>query len=36
LVSDRIKGIKAGFIADSCQRFAGIENWYIKTKRVFK
>lgn len=36
LVSDNIKGIEEYSIADSCQRFLNIENWYIKTKRVFK
>ncbi|MBU3918556.1 peptidoglycan-binding protein [Patescibacteria group bacterium] len=36
LVAEKIKGIEPGLIADSCQRFAEIENWYIKTKRVLK
>ncbi len=36
LTADKIKGIEAGLIADSCQRFAEVENWYIKTKRVLK
>jgi len=31
-----IKGIKTGFIADPSQRFAGITDWYIKTKRAWK
>jgi len=35
-VTQKVKGIEAGLIADSCQRFAEIENWYIKTKRVLK
>jgi len=36
LAVDKIKGIEPGLIADSCQRFTGIENWHIKTKRVLK
>lgn len=36
LVSKEIKGINAKIIADPSQRFAEIENWYIKTKRVWK
>ena len=47
LVSNKIKGIcpvseefsseaKAGIIADPSKRFSNIENWYIKTKRVWK
>ena len=35
-VSKEIKGVKAGIIIDPSQRFADIENWYIKTKRVWK
>ena len=35
-VSKEIKGIKPGIITDPSQRFAEIEEWYIKTKRVFK
>lgn len=31
-----IKGIGAKIIADPSKRFSGIENWYIKTKRVWK
>ena len=33
---NKIKGIKPGLIADSSQRFAGIEDWYINTKRSWK
>lgn len=37
LVSKEIKGIKTQkLIADPSKRFSGIENWYIKTRRVFK
>jgi len=36
LAVDKIKGIEPGLIADSCQRFAEIENWHIKTKRILK
>jgi peptide/nickel transport system substrate-binding protein len=32
-ISQEIKGIETGLIADPSKRFAGIENWYIKTKR---
>jgi len=34
-VSKEIKGIKTGIITDPSQRFANIEEWYIKTKRVW-
>lgn len=34
-VSSKIKGIEKEIIVDSSQRFSGIENWYIKTKRVW-
>ena len=34
--SNKIKGIKAGLIADPSQRFSAIEDWYITTKRAFK
>lgn len=34
-VSKSIKGIETSLIANPSNRFAGIENWYIKTKRVF-
>ena len=36
LVSKEIKGIKEGIIVDTSKRFSEIENWYIKTKRVWK
>ncbi|PIS34790.1 MAG: hypothetical protein COT37_00780, partial [Parcubacteria group bacterium CG08_land_8_20_14_0_20_43_9] len=36
LASGEIKGIKAHIIADPSQRFAGIADWYVKTKRVRK
>ncbi len=36
LVSDKIKGVLSGKILDPSKRFIGIENWYIKTKRVWK
>ena len=35
-VSKEIKGIGAKFIADPSKRFAGIEGWFIKTKRAWK
>jgi len=35
-VSKEIKGITIRTIADPSKRFSGIENWYIKTKRVWK
>ena len=35
-VSDQIKGIKEKTILEASQRFLGIENWYIKEKRVWK
>ncbi|TSD01857.1 MAG: Uncharacterized protein Athens071426_624 [Parcubacteria group bacterium Athens0714_26] len=35
-VSKEIKGIGAKFIADPSKRFAGIEGWYVKTKRSWK
>lgn len=34
--SKEIKGISPGKITDPSKRFIGIENWYIKTKRVWK
>ena len=34
-MSDEIKGIKTGTIAVPSKRFAEIEKWYIKTKRVW-
>jgi len=36
LSSKKIKGIRGGLITDPSKRFAGIEDWYIKTKRVLK
>ncbi len=36
LVSKEIKGINAEIITDFSKRFSGVENWYIKTKRVWK
>lgn len=35
-VSSEIKGIETKTIVDPSKRFSGIENWYIKTKRVWK
>jgi len=35
-VSDKIKGVEKGLIASPSQRFTGISNWYIKTRRVFR
>lgn len=36
LVSKEIKGINEKIITDPSKRFTEIENWYIKTKRVWK
>ena len=36
LVSDKIKGLDTVIITDSSKRFANVENWYTKTKRVWK
>ena len=36
LVSKKIKGIAEGVIVDPSKRLIGVENWYIKTKRVWK
>jgi len=36
LVSKEIKGINSKIITDPSQRFSNIEDWYIKTKRVWK
>jgi len=36
LVSDKIKGIDVSIISDPSQRFSGIEDWYINTKRGWK
>ena len=35
-VSKKVKGIKIKKIANPSNRFTGIENWYIKTKRAWK
>ncbi|OGZ17718.1 MAG: hypothetical protein A2Z78_00195 [Candidatus Nealsonbacteria bacterium RBG_13_36_15] len=35
-VSDEIKGVKEKIIADPSKRFIDIEEWYIKTQRVWK
>ena len=35
-VSEKIKGVNTEIIADSSKRFVEIEEWYIRTKRVFK
>lgn len=34
--SPELKGIKGNLILDPSERFAGMEEWYIKTKRVLK
>jgi ABC-type transport system substrate-binding protein len=36
LISKEIKGFDAKRISDPSQRFSGVENWYIKTKRVWQ
>ncbi len=36
LVSKEIKGIDIKLIGDPSKRFSGIENWYFKTKRVWR
>ncbi|MBU4298793.1 peptidoglycan-binding protein [Patescibacteria group bacterium] len=36
LSSKKVNGIREGLITDPSKRFAGIEDWYIKTKRVWK
>jgi len=36
LLSQEIKGVNVKKIVDPSKRFSGIENWYIKTKRVWK
>jgi len=36
LVSKEIKGVNTKIITDPSKRFSGIENWYIKTKRVWR
>jgi peptide/nickel transport system substrate-binding protein len=34
--SEKIKGINTTKIADPAKRFSNIQNWYIKTKRIWK
>lgn len=34
-VSKTVKGIETSLISDPSNRFSGIENWYMKTKRTF-
>jgi len=36
LVSKEIKGIDVKIVTSPSKRFSGIENWYIKTKRVWR
>ncbi|PIP22847.1 MAG: hypothetical protein COX37_01750 [Candidatus Nealsonbacteria bacterium CG23_combo_of_CG06-09_8_20_14_all_39_17] len=36
IISKEVKGIKTGMITLPSERFSGISNWYIKTKRIFK
>jgi len=36
LVSNNVKGINTQIIVDPTKRFIDVENWYIKTKRVWK
>jgi peptide/nickel transport system substrate-binding protein len=36
LINNKIKGIEAKKIADPAKRFFDIENWYLKTRRVWK
>lgn len=35
-ISPKIKGVEEHLISDPSKRFIGIENWYLKTRRVFK
>jgi ABC-type transport system substrate-binding protein len=35
-VSEKVKGVKEGFISLPSERFWNVENWYIKEKRVWK
>ncbi|MCK4781773.1 peptidoglycan-binding protein [Candidatus Parcubacteria bacterium] len=35
-VNEKIKGVEQSIIVDPSKRFSGIENWYIKTHRVWK
>ncbi|TSD03844.1 MAG: Uncharacterized protein Greene071421_578 [Parcubacteria group bacterium Greene0714_21] len=34
--SPQLKGIESNLISDPSERFAGVQEWYIKTKRVLK
>jgi ABC-type transport system substrate-binding protein len=34
--TNKIQGVTESFIADPSQRFCDLENWYIKTKRIWK
>jgi ABC-type transport system substrate-binding protein len=34
--ASELKGIKGNLVSDPSERFAGVEEWYIKTKRVLK
>ncbi len=36
LISKEVKGVEAGIIATPSERFSTINNWYIKTQRVWK
>lgn len=36
LISNKIKGVTPDLISGPSQRFAGAQNWYIKTKRIWK
>ena len=36
LVSDKVKGVDTEKIVNPAKRFSNIENWYFKTKRVWK
>ena len=35
-INQKIKGISAGIITEPSKRFSNIENWYIKTRRIWK
>jgi ABC-type transport system substrate-binding protein len=35
-VSDKIRGVEPRLIADPSERFADIQNWYLRTQRSFK
>ncbi len=36
LITKKVKGVQVKKITEPARRFTGIENWYIKTKRVWK